>query len=279
MERRQVGSNNVSAGCVPMLDRAAGNAAEWPTNETACVSKGGLTETTAGNHRSAADAATTVVVDRRTHLDVATFVDEYLRPNRPVLFGPALTRHWPVFSRWLTAKDEEEKGRSLDRSELPVDTRLDDIQKVKTQPTLWQPNFSWLQERFGDTTVTVTECPPLYRDSSDTSGTRQKTETPQETWRTHCMAFREFVTRWQTGHCLYLKDWHFQRTFPDEPLYTVPRPFQDDWLNRFWDQRTDVEDDYRFVYMGGDRTWTPMHADVFRCADAFDSPGALYSED
>jgi hypothetical protein len=35
-------------------------------------------------------------------------------------------------------------------------------------------------------------------------------------------------------------------------------------MNEFWDQRVDVNDDYRFVYMGPKGSWTPFHADVFR---------------
>lgn len=33
-------------------------------------------------------------------------------------------------------------------------------------------------------------------------------------------------------------------------------------MNEFWLQGD--KDDYRFVYMGGDGTFTPFHADVFR---------------
>ena len=35
-------------------------------------------------------------------------------------------------------------------------------------------------------------------------------------------------------------------------------------MNEFWDVRDDIDDDYRFVYMGPKGTWTPFHADVFR---------------
>ncbi|RKP25161.1 hypothetical protein SYNPS1DRAFT_8034, partial [Syncephalis pseudoplumigaleata] len=84
------------------------------------------------------------------------------------------------------------------------------------------------------------------------------------------MLLDEFIEQWQreggdsTTPRLYLKDWHFQRSFPHEPLYTPAALFQDDWLNRFWDWREDVDDDYRFVYMGGDGSWTPLHVDVFQ---------------
>ncbi|KAI8058144.1 hypothetical protein BDF22DRAFT_602600, partial [Syncephalis plumigaleata] len=162
-------------------------------------------------------------------LDVATFIDAYLRPNKPVVIGPALIRYWPVFTRWLTA----------------------------TTPA--KPAFDWLNAQFGQTTVTVTECPGL-----------QSTGEEEQAWPTRKMPLNQFIACWQDDSTdsgashLYLKDWHFQRTFPHEPLYTPPDLFADDWLNRYWDQRKDVDDDYRFVYMGGNGTWTPLHTDVFQ---------------
>ncbi|KAI9599447.1 hypothetical protein BDF19DRAFT_419007 [Syncephalis fuscata] len=178
-----------------------------------------------------------VVIDRREQLDVLTFVHEYLRTNRPVIIGPALTRHWPVFSRWLTHTSE--------------------------------PRIDWLRTRFGQTPVTVTLCKAV-------AAVQQATNLDETTDSTKQMTFKQFLTYWQTPNTddinttlacrrrFYLKDWHFQRTFPHEPLYSPSPLFQDDWLNRFWDQRVDIDDDYRFVYMGGDGTWTPLHTDVFR---------------
>lgn len=37
---------------------------------------------------------------------------------------------------------------------------------------------------------------------------------------------------------------------------------KDDWLNEYWNQES--SDDYKFSYMGGDTTFTPLHADVYR---------------
>lgn len=37
----------------------------------------------------------------------------------------------------------------------------------------------------------------------------------------------------------------------------------DDWMNEYWPTRQD-KDDYQFVYIGGDGTFTPLHADVYR---------------
>lgn len=52
--------------------------------------------------------------------------------------------------------------------------------------------------------------------------------------------------------------------FSSYKAYETPMYFKSDWLNEFWDQRSDVSDDYRFVYMGPKGSWTPFHADVFR---------------
>lgn len=47
----------------------------------------------------------------------------------------------------------------------------------------------------------------------------------------------------------------FLRAFPAYKAYETPVYFESDWLNEFWDQRSDVADDYRFVYMGPKGSW------------------------
>lgn len=86
------------------------------------------------------------------------------------------------------------------------------------------------------------------------------------------MSVAEFCDYWMDScqsetnktETLYLKDWHFCKAFPHYKAYETPIYFKSDWLNEFWDQRMDVTDDYRFVYMGPKGSWTPFHADVFR---------------
>ena len=60
--------------------------------------------------------------------------------------------------------------------------------------------------------------------------------------------------------CRYLKDWNSQYN-----AYTTPSYFCSDWLNEWWELKTDSEyrNDYRFVYIGPKNSWTPFHADVF----------------
>ncbi|NXS85047.1 JMJD4 protein, partial [Erpornis zantholeuca] len=85
------------------------------------------------------------------------------------------------------------------------------------------------------------------------------------------LPFKEYVEYWReyirNGYhssrgCLYLKDWHLSRAFPELDVYTTPVYFSSDWLNEYWDAV--AVDDYRFVYMGPKGSWTPFHADVFR---------------
>lgn len=46
------------------------------------------------------------------------------------------------------------------------------------------------------------------------------------------------------------------RFFKDYCAYEVPAYFKSDWLNEFWDDRNDSQnDDYRFVYMGPKGSW------------------------
>lgn len=47
----------------------------------------------------------------------------------------------------------------------------------------------------------------------------------------------------------------YDRAFPSYKAYETPVYFKSDWLNEFWDKRSDVSDDYRFVYMGPKGSW------------------------
>lgn len=53
----------------------------------------------------------------------------------------------------------------------------------------------------------------------------------------------------------FLQDWHCFRENPTEDLYSVPEYFGSDWLNEFYLCSPQLEDDYRFVYMGPKGTW------------------------
>ncbi|XP_069107689.1 2-oxoglutarate and iron-dependent oxygenase JMJD4-like isoform X2 [Argopecten irradians] len=148
----------------------------------------------------------------------------------------------------------------------PTDSSYEDFFRkylLQNQPCIFSSKLTqdWLSRQNwvdgGDAVVPVANC-------------------GQEKFSSHCkedMVFREFLEYWETyisdshpksHRCLYLKDWHFTKAFPDYHAYSTPVFFSSDWMNEFWDSRADSDDDYRFVYMGPKGTWTPFHADVFR---------------
>ena len=153
------------------------------------------------------------------------FRDRYLEPNIPLLIGPALTSHWRARQQWVCSKTGK-------------------------------PDFNRLRDQLCQLPVKVPVADCATRDYTD-----QKRST---------MDLRQFLDEWESKSLLgeptstYLKDFHFVRVFPDYGAYETPDIFRDDWMNEFWTRRTDLDDDYRFVYCGGDSTFTPFHADVYR---------------
>ncbi len=80
------------------------------------------------------------------------------------------------------------------------------------------------------------------------------------------MKLTEYLNYWQDigkdtnskdEQCLYLKDWHFTKTYPDYKAYTTPIYCSSDWMNEYWDVKpaSSGADDYRFVYMGPKGSW------------------------
>lgn len=59
----------------------------------------------------------------------------------------------------------------------------------------------------------------------------------------------------------YLKDFHFYKSLPVHMRYIMPKILQTDYLNEYFDLK---DDDYRFMYLGLDGTFTPMHHDVLK---------------
>ncbi|KAI9012533.1 hypothetical protein CLU79DRAFT_709243 [Phycomyces nitens] len=159
------------------------------------------------------------------------FLHHHLIPNLPALIGPSLTAEWEATKSWVTVDSRDPK----------CSRRI--------------PNYTHLRTIYGSCKVQVADCNDRYF-------TDQKRSE---------MTFDEFVDLWQqeTGTSrYYLKDWHFVQARPEVKAYEVPDIFKvDDWLNGYWVGRAlenGSEDDYRFSYMGGDGTFTPFHADVYR---------------
>jgi hypothetical protein len=87
----------------------------------------------------------------------------------------------------------------------------------------------------------------------------------------------EFLASLSSAQPLYLKDCHLflrhKASVSSErapPSYRVPLCFVDDALNDYFDSRLQVsrdkdcveQDDYRFLYAGGEGSWTSFHTDV-----------------
>nr|BAN21255.1 hypothetical protein [Riptortus pedestris] len=115
-----------------------------------------------------------------------------------------------------------------------------------------KPNIDYLETNYGTSMVPVANCEERYFDS------QAKT----------CMTLSEYAAYWRkyssaSSPSLYLKDWHFMKEYPEEKIYTIPKYFGSDWLNEYLVGQDELKDDYRFVYMGPNGSWTPFHSDVF----------------
>ncbi|KAI9223922.1 hypothetical protein BC828DRAFT_374808 [Blastocladiella britannica] len=160
----------------------------------------------------------------RAHLTRHEFLRDYAAPNLPVLLAAENTRRWRACRDWV-------------------------------DPTTGGPDLAYLARHFGECKVQVAHCDEQWFSDQ----------------RREDMSVADFCARWDqerneatTGWLGYAKDWHFVRQVPKYKAYSVPDAFSDDWLNLWYDCRSDCKDDYRFVYMGRAGTWTPFHADVMR---------------
>ncbi|KAF9158726.1 JmjC domain-containing protein 4 [Mortierella sp. AD011] len=154
-----------------------------------------------------------------------TFLEQYLEPNLPVIIGPDLTKHWRARLQWVS----HDTGK---------------------------PNFDHLREQLCHNPVEVPVADCQCKDFTDQKRSTMDLKAFLDEWEADSMA--------NTPSRTYLKDFHFVRTFPRYDAYETPDIFRDDWMNEFWTRRMDMDDDYRFVYCGGDGTFTPFHADVYR---------------
>ncbi|XP_059485310.1 2-oxoglutarate and iron-dependent oxygenase JMJD4 [Neocloeon triangulifer] len=150
------------------------------------------------------------------------FFNEFMQPNIPCIFKSEIVDKWRSKTDWV-----DDRGK---------------------------PNFDFLAKTFGDSVAPVANCSQQYFNA-------QKKDD---------MRVNKFIEYWkkyiQDGYptseqCLYLKDWHFSRNFPEYDAYKCPEIFSSDWLNEYWSAKGG--DDYKFVYMGPKGSWTPLHVDVF----------------
>jgi hypothetical protein len=99
-----------------------------------------------------------------------------------------------------------------------------------------KPNYIKLVQDFGNYTVTVLD----------------------QNQEKITMSFEDAVMNMKECK-YYIKDFHFFKNFQE---YRLPQVLQDDFLNEYFDYKG--QDDYRFMYLGMDGTYTPMHHDVLK---------------
>ena len=155
------------------------------------------------------------------------FLSNHLINNTPVLIGKGLVESWPAFRLW--------KG---------TDDRYD-------------IDWDYLVNTYGTQIVPVTNCHTQSTDPCTESTTLSEVI---KGW----LSIEHDVTH-QDLPLLYVKDWHLARWVSNnpamQPFYTTPHLFADDWLNYHYCTFTD--DDFRFVYLGIQGTFTPFHKDVY----------------
>ncbi|OAY79583.1 JmjC domain-containing protein 4, partial [Ananas comosus] len=186
-------------------------------------------------------------VDARD-LSYERFVERFLAPNLPVL----LTGLTDAAAPWRACADW-----------------------VSSAPR--RPNLPFFSARFPNSTVQVADC--STREFTDQKRLEMSLADYISYWIEHSQENRgnDSSCNNKIDSLLYLKDWHFVKEYPDYAAYTTPIFFADDWLNLYLDSHSLHRDfdihrdkneincaDYRFVYMGPEGTWTPLHADVFR---------------
>lgn len=114
-------------------------------------------------------------------------------------------------------------------------------------------NFSKLKSEFGHIIVDVAEC--SKKEFSDMPKVKSSFKEYLEYIESHLKQRKNDIK--------YLKDFHFAKSLPNPSLYQPPVYFIEDWLNTYYDIQVPT-DDYKFLYLGVDGSWTPIHADVFR---------------
>ncbi|KAK3611203.1 hypothetical protein CHS0354_009457 [Potamilus streckersoni] len=157
-------------------------------------------------------------------ISYAEFFKRYLLENRPCILSSRFTESWKSRKEWV-----DETGC---------------------------PNLLFLDNMFGGASVPVADC------GKEEYSSHPKISMTLTSYIEYLRNKRGVVQN-NDERCLYLKDWHFTRAFPDYMAYDTPLYFRSDWMNEFWDSQNSIDDDYRFIYIGPKGSWTPFHADVF----------------
>lgn len=182
----------------------------------------------------------TINIDKAVNpVTYAEFLEKYLIPNRPLLIGAGLVQDWTAFSLWV---NDGKVRKPVDKAFRIPNNQAQDGACV---------NWDYLSTTYGSLIVNATDC---------THGLDEP--------RTSEMSFQAVIDKWHRDDpapLLYVKDWHLARWVSGQPtlpsFYVTPSLFADDWLNYHY--CTFTNDDFRFVYIGVEGTFTPFHKDVY----------------
>lgn len=174
-----------------------------------------------GGVTSEQPCASIETVDRE--IPYGEFFARFLSANRPCLFADFLTEPWSSRTDWLA------EGR--------------------------EPNVDFFVRLLGESAaVPVSDCGKRFFNAQEKC--ERTLGEYVEYWKARravAADSRRDGARERNDECLYLKDWHFVRSCPESyRAYTCPVYFSSDWLNEWWDNRTDEDEqsDYKFVYIG-----------------------------
>ncbi|XP_013182865.1 2-oxoglutarate and iron-dependent oxygenase JMJD4 [Amyelois transitella] len=129
---------------------------------------------------------------------------------------------------------------------------------IKNVSLNWECNSKWIKngtisydyfiQEYGDLEAPIADCNKINFNA------HTKTDMKVAT-------YMEYLKSISKEKLLYLKDWHLRKLRRNDYFYEVPFTFASDWLNEFAVDHN--QDDFMFVYIGPQESWTPLHADVY----------------
>lgn len=176
----------------------------------------------------------------------AVFLESYLKPNIPVILGPALVKDWPALRLWTRAGADG--SRAINWAYLAEHYGLCEVSvadcgasdaygNMDCEPALFGSVVAKWQQGQGQALYAKDWHLPRTVEASDGSSS-PPTHTPDGSSRSEYMSEQD------------------SRAF-----YSTPDIFRDDWMNAYYTAFT--PDDFRFVYCGAEGTFTPLHRDVY----------------
>lgn len=175
----------------------------------------------------------------------AKFLESYLKPNIPVILGPALVKNWPALRLWT--REAADGSHTVDWAYLAEHYGLCEVSvadcsasdaygNMDCESALFGSVVAKWQQGLGQALYAKDWHLPRIVEASDPSSL--PTHSPHD--------------------CYVGEDMPGQNS---RAFYTTPDIFRDDWMNAYYTAFT--PDDFRFVYCGAEGTFTPLHRDVY----------------